>query len=81
MRIRNGFEEFICLPSNVSRVMITTSFSKPGLKTGAENNTFCLKPGQDLENRAAYLHQEFPGVPSGVYDWFMVALILSTNYN
>ena len=36
-----------------------------GLKTGAENNSFGLKSGQDLENRAAHPHQEFPGVHPG----------------
>ena len=25
---------------------------------------FCLKQGQDLKNRAAHPHQEFPGVPA-----------------
>ena len=32
---------------------------RPGLKTGV----FGLKYGQDLENRVAHPHQEFPGVP------------------
>ena len=32
---------------------------------GVENYIFGLKSGQDLKNRAAHLHQEFPGVPPG----------------
>ena len=30
---------------------------------GMENDSFCLKQGQDLGNRATQPHQEFPGVP------------------
>ena len=30
---------------------------------GVENYIFGMKSGQDLENRPAYPHQEFPGVP------------------
>ena len=30
---------------------------------GVENYIFGLRSGQDLENRPAYPHQEFPGVP------------------
>ena len=47
----------------------------PGPKTGMDftgqvwkqvwkMTFFCLEQGQDLENRAAHLHQEFPGVPT-----------------
>ena len=32
------------------------------LKTGVENYIFGLKTGQDIRNRAAHPHQEFPGV-------------------
>ena len=39
------------------------SEKRSGLKTGVENDIFGLKYGQDLENRAAHPHQEFPGVP------------------
>ena len=28
-----------------------------------ENYIFCLKSGQDLKNRVAHRHQEFPGAP------------------
>ena len=31
---------------------------------------FGLKEGQDLENRAAHPHQEFPGVPPGFFGHF-----------
>ena len=44
MRILNGFEEFFCLPSNLSSDDIISAFSeigygfwRSGLKTGAEN--------------------------------------------
>ena len=30
---------------------------------GMENDSFCLKQGQDLGNRATHPHQESPGVP------------------
>ena len=33
------------------------------LKTGVEIAFFGLKKGQDLENRAAHPHEEFPGLP------------------
>ena len=32
---------------------------------GLDNDIFGLKWGQDLESRAARLHQEFPGVLPG----------------
>ena len=38
-------------------------FQRPGQKTDKENDSFGLKEGQDLENRAAHPHQEFLGVP------------------
>ena len=50
MRILNGFEEFFCLPSNLSSDDIISAFSeigygfwRSGLKTGVENGTFGLK--------------------------------------
>ena len=44
--------------------LIIRTFEKrvPGLKTGVENDIFWSEMGQDLENRAAHPHQEFPGV-------------------
>ena len=36
-----------------------SGFKRSGLKTGV----FGLKYGQDLENRVAHSHQEFPGAP------------------
>ena len=43
----------------------TISAYRPSLKTDTENYIFGLKSSQDLENRAAHPHQEFPGVPPG----------------
>ena len=74
MRIRNGFDEYVCLRSNLSNDNMIISAQRPGLKTGmdfrglvwkrARKSTFFgLKSGQDLENRAAHSHQEFPGFP------------------
>ena len=77
MRIRNGFDEFVCLRSNLSNDNIISAL-RPGLKTGMyfrflvskrvrKITFFGLKSGQDLENRAACFHQEFPGIlPRGV---------------
>ena len=73
MRIRNGFEEFFCLLSNLSSDNIISSY-RPGVKTGMDFKglvwkqvlkitLFGLKSGQYLENWAAHPHQEFPGVP------------------
>ena len=73
MRIRNGFEEFICLRSNLSSDNIISSY-RPGVKTGMDFKglvwkrvlkitLFGLKSGRYLENWAAHPHQEFPGVP------------------
>ena len=44
--------------------LIIRTFEKrvPGLKTGVEKDIFWSEMGQDLENRAAHPHQEFPGV-------------------
>ena len=39
MRIRNGFEEFFCLRSNLSNDKIISAH-RPGLKTGVENYIF-----------------------------------------
>ena len=55
MRIRNGFDKFVCLRSNLSNDNIISA-QRPGLKTG-----------MDLEDRAAHAHQESPGVPSWVF--------------
>ena len=66
------FKNFFCWSSNLSNDDIISQ--KPGLKTGMDFIgqvtkwvgkiiLFGLKQGQDLENRAAYPHQEFPGVP------------------
>ena len=35
MQIRNGFEEFFCLPSNLSNDNIVSA-ERPGLKTGMD---------------------------------------------
>ena len=39
MRIRNGFEEFFCLRSNLSNDDIISAL-RPGVKTGVENYIF-----------------------------------------
>ena len=39
MRIRNGFDEFVCLRSNLSNDNIISAL-RPGLKTGLENYIF-----------------------------------------
>ena len=40
---------------------------RSGLKTSVENDIFWSEiAGQDLENQAVHLHQEFPGVPPQV---------------
>ena len=39
MRIRNGFDDFFCLRSNLSNDNINCAI-RPGLKTGVENNIF-----------------------------------------
>ena len=73
LQIRNGFEEFFSLRSNLSNDNIISAW-RPGLKTGMDYRGlvrkrvwkitfFGLKSGQDLENRAAHPHQEFPRVP------------------
>ena len=39
-------------------------FRGSGLRRGVRNDKFVgFRYGQDLENRAAHPHQEFPGVP------------------
>ena len=79
MRIRNGFEEFICLRSNLSSDNIISSY-RPGVKTGMDFKglvwkrvlkitLFGLKSGRYLENWAAHPHQEFPGVPQSSYQY------------
>ena len=67
MRILNGFEEFFCLPSNLSNDDIISAFSeigygfwRSGLKTGVENGTFGLKQGRDLKNRAGTRPPKIP---------------------
>ena len=44
MQIRNGFEEFFCLHSNVSNESIVSAY-RPGLKTGLENYIFWSEIG------------------------------------
>ena len=39
MRIRNGFDKFVCLRSNLSNDNIISAL-RPGLKTGVENYIF-----------------------------------------
>ena len=64
MRIRNGFDEFVCLRSNLSSGNIISAW-RPDLKTGMDFRGlvwkqvrkiafFGLKSGQDLDNRAAH---------------------------
>ena len=60
--IRNRFDEFFCLHSNLSNNNIISA-KRPGLKTGLENFIVCSEIGSGLENRAAHPHQEFRGVP------------------
>ena len=60
MRIRNGFEEFFCVRSNLGNCEIISA-QRPGLKTGVENDTFWSEIGS-VENRAAHPHQDFPGL-------------------
>ena len=75
MRIRNGFEEFFCLRSNLCNDRLISAY-RPGLKTGMDFRGlvgkrvwkitfFGLKQGQDLENWTAHPQQEFPRVPLG----------------
>ena len=65
MRIRNGFEEFFCLHSNLSkRVWILDVWSENGcgkLHFWVWNWVRIWRTGP--WNRAAHPHQEFPGVP------------------
>ena len=44
MRIRNGFEEFFCLRSNLSNDKIISAH-RPGLKTSVENYIFWSEIG------------------------------------
>ena len=64
MRIRNGFEEFFCLRSNLINNKIISAH-RPGLKTGVENYIFWSEIGSGFGDRAAHPHLEFPGVPPG----------------
>ena len=77
MRIRNGFEEFFCLRSNLSNDNIISAL-RPGLETGmgfsglvwkrvCKITFFDLKSGQELQNRAADPHQKFQEYPPGVW--------------
>ena len=70
MRIRNGFEEFICLRSNLSSDNIISSY-RPGVKTGMDFKglvwkrvlkitLFGLKSGRYLENWAAHPPPRIP---------------------
>ena len=62
MQTGNGFAYLFCLRSNLSNDNIIST-RRPGLKTSMENDILVgLKSGQDLINRAAHPHQEFPGV-------------------
>ena len=54
---------FVTLFQVWNRVWILETRSENGCGKG--HFFFCLKYGQDLKNRAAYTHQEFPGVPPG----------------
>ena len=70
MRIRNGFEQVYCLHSNLSKDTYNFSFEARSSNGSVEKRLekiilFDLKYGQDLDNRAAHPHQEFPGVPPG----------------
>ena len=69
MRIRNGFEEYFCLRSNLSNDNIISAL-RLGLETGmgfrGKITFFDLKSGQELENRAADPHQKFQEYPPGV---------------
>ena len=75
MRIRNGFEWFVCLRSNLNNDNIISAY-KPGLKTGMDFRGlvwkrvrkiifFGQKSDQNLKNLASHPHQEFPGIPPG----------------
>ena len=77
MQIRNWFEWFFCLRSNLSDDNIIPAL-RPGLKTGIDfrvlvwkgvwkNKFLGLKSGQDLKNWEAYPYQEFPGVPPRLF--------------
>ena len=79
IRIRNGF---FCLYSNHVGNDNIISALRPGLKTGMDFRGlvwkrgwkitfFGLKLGQDLKNRAAHPHQEFPGV----LPWYIPPLL------
>ena len=43
--------------------MFSLHIIKRTLHVGSKMTLFGLKYGQDLENRVAHSHQEFPGVP------------------
>ena len=67
MRIRNEFNEFVCLRSNLSNDNIISVWARSekvmdfrGLvwKRVRKITFFGLKSGQDLENRAAHPHQD-----------------------
>ena len=73
MRIRNAFPKLFCLRSNLGNDNITSRLMT-GLKTGMNFRGLVWKPVskitffgvkyfQDLGNRAAHPHEEFPGVP------------------
>ena len=48
MRIRNGFEEFFCLHSNLSNDNVISA-KRPGLKTDVENYIFGSEIGSGFE--------------------------------
>ena len=72
MQIWNEFEEFICSRSNLSNNNLISAlkarsengygFKRSGRKTGVENDIFWFEIGQDLKNRMAHPHLEFPAV-------------------
>ena len=42
-------------------------FYRLGLKSGVKNDIIWSEMGSGLENQAAHLHQEIPGVPPGLF--------------
>ena len=48
-----------CCSSNLSKDYVISD--RAGLKKGVNNHIFWSERGQNLENRVAHPHQEFPG--------------------
>ena len=68
MRIRNGFEEFFCLRSNLNNDKIISAH-RPGLKTGVENYIFWSERGSGFGEPGGTSPPRIPrstsrGVPS-----------------